>query len=158
MIEVRQIDRADPLYEQQCDLRQRVLFDPIGYGMDLFLRDFPGCEEQLHHFVAVFDHPAGPRVVGCASLHPDAPTQGCGKLMQMAVDPQRQGEGIGRLLVIAIEQHALGSLGLKELRCHARDLAYGFYQRLGWAFDSDPFDEVGIEHREMVFRADQPSG
>jgi GNAT superfamily N-acetyltransferase len=71
--------------------------------------------------------------------------------MQMAVDPQRQGEGIGTQLVVAVERRAFGEVGLTELFCHARDTAYGFYENLGWDFASDTFLEAGVEHRKMVF-------
>jgi predicted GNAT family N-acyltransferase len=76
--------------------------------------------------------------------------------MQMAVDLQRQGEGLGTRLVVAIEQRAFGELGLRELFCHARDTALGFYQTLGWEFDSDIFSEAGIPHRKMIFRNQMP--
>lgn len=152
MVQVRRITADDPLYPQQCALREAVLLGPIGLDMASFRAMFSGVEERFEHFVAVFDHPAGPRVIGAASLLPDYPESGVGKLMQMAVDPQRQGEGLGTRLVVAVERRAFGELGLRELFCHARDTAYGFYSSLGWDFDSDTFDEAGIPHRRMVFR------
>jgi N-acetylglutamate synthase-like GNAT family acetyltransferase len=151
VIEIRRILPTDPLYPQECALREEVLLRPIGYDIGRFRSEF-GVEDRFEHFVAVFDHPGGPRVVGTACLLPDYPTPGVGKLMQMAVDLQRQGEGIGRRLVVAIEQRAFGQLRLTELFCHARDTAYGFYQSLGWDFDSETFMEAGVPHRRMVFR------
>lgn len=153
MIEIRRITMDDPLYPQECALREDVLLRPIGYDIERFRQEF-GVEEKFEHFVAVFDHPGGPRVVGTACLLPGYPQAGTGKLMQMAVDLQRQGEGIGRRLVVAIERRAFGELGLSELFCHARDNAYGFYESLGWDFDSDTFVEAGVPHRKMVFRPD----
>jgi predicted GNAT family N-acyltransferase len=152
MIRIRRITTDDPLYQQECALRESVLLRPLGLSMADFHREFPGIEGRLEHFVAVFDHPSGPRVVGCAALLPDHPSTGSGKLMQMAVDLQRQGEGIGRRLVVAIERRAFGELGLTELYCHAQLGAVGFYSSLGWAFDGDTFLEAGIQHRRMVFR------
>lgn len=162
MITVRRITLDDPLYPQECALREAVLLNPIGLDVPKFKALFPGVEERFEHFVAVFDHPSGPRVVGCATLLPDYPEPGRGKLMQMAVDLQRQGEGIGSRLVVAVERRAFGELGLKSLFCHARDTAYGFYASLGWTFDSDVFDEAGVPHRRMVFtpepiEADEPA-
>ncbi len=152
----------DPLYPQECALRESVLLRPIGFDMAKLAEAFPGFEERFEHFVAVFDHPAGPRVIGCALLLPSLDDQGdrggpgmtidgkVGKLMQMAVDPQRQGEGIGTQLVVAMERRAFGELGLAALFCHARDVAYGFYSALGWAYDSETFEEAGIPHRRMI--------
>jgi N-acetylglutamate synthase-like GNAT family acetyltransferase len=155
LIEIRRISMSDPLYPQECTLREEVLLLPIGYDIKRFKSEF-GVEDRFEHFIAVLDHPGGPRVVGTACLLPNYPSDGIGKLMQMAVDPQRQGEGIGRRLVVAIERRAFGELGLSELFCHARDTAYGFYHSLGWEFDSDTFDEAGVPHRRMVFRPDAP--
>ncbi|MBX3402223.1 MAG: GNAT family N-acetyltransferase [Phycisphaeraceae bacterium] len=152
MITIRRITLDDPLYPQECALRESVLLRPIGLDVPKFKALFPGVEERFEHFVAVFAHPSGPRIVGCATLLPDHPEPGVGKLMQMAVDLQRQGEGIGTRLVVAVEQRAFGELGLRELFCHARDTAYGFYASLGWTFDSEVFDEAGVPHRRMVFR------
>jgi len=146
----------DPLYRQECALREDVLLQPIGYDMERFRREFGGVEEKFEHFVAVFDHPSGPCVVGCVTLLPNYPTEGTGKLMQMAVDRQRQGEGIGKLLVVAVERRAFGELGLGTLFCHARDTAYGFYSQLGGRFDSDGFLEAGVEHRRMVLTLPEP--
>lgn len=152
MVDVRRITRDDPLYKQEVALREDVLLGPIGLDLPKLREMFPGFEERFEHFVAVVQHPSGPRVIGCALLLPGFPEPGIGKLMQMAVDPQRQGEGVGTRLVVAIERRAFGELGLTELFCHARDTAYGFYSSLGWVFDSDTFEEAGVPHRRMVFR------
>lgn len=153
MISIRRITRDDPLYPQEVALRESVLLGPIGLDLKKFNDLFPGAEEKFEHFVAVFDHPLGPRVIGTALLLPNHPDPGTGKLMQMAVDLQRQGEGIGTRLVVEIERRAFGELGLKQLFCHARDTAYGFYQSLGWQFDSDVFQEAEIPHRRMTLNA-----
>ena len=161
MIQVRRIMVTDALHAQEVALREDVLLGPIGMDCPKFRAMFPeggAREENFDHFVAVFDHPGGARVVGTALLLPNYPKPGVGKLMQMAVDMQRQGEGIGTRLVVAIEQRAFGNLGLSEIFCHSRDTAYGFYQSLGWAFDSDVFDEAGVPHRRMVFRPEPTPG
>lgn len=150
---IRRITRDDPLYRQECDLREEVLLRPLGLSLARFHREFPGVEERFEHFVATFRDPSrGERVIGCATLLPDSPRAGSGKLMQMAVNPQRQGEGIGRQLVVAVESRAFRDLGLRELHCHARVPVIGFYRSLGWDEDSGVFDEVGIPHKRMVVR------
>ena len=153
MVEYLRIDRQHPLYEQEVALRQSVLLDPIDYNMDMLEDEFPGFEDRFEHFVAVVEHPSGKRVIGCALLLPNYPDDepGCGKLMQMAVDRQRQREGIGRRLVIELERRALGELGLTRLYCHARVDAAAFYGSLGWVRTGEPFMEAGIEHYKMVF-------
>lgn len=156
MAEILRISMGDPLYPQECGLREQVLLNPIGYDMARFRREFAGLEEKFEHFVAVVRHASGPRVIGCATLLPNYPAPGVGKLMQMAVDPQRQGEGLGRRLVVAVESRAFGELGLTELFCHAQVPAMGFYDALGWEVDSEEFTEAGIPHRRMRLRAEKP--
>ncbi len=151
MVEIRPITTNDPLYEQEVRLRTDVLLSPIGLDFERFKSEFPGLEERFEHFVGVIEHPAGPMVVGCAALLPNYPEDGTGKLMQMAVHPQRRGEGIGRLLIISIERRAFGDLGLTSVFCHAQLGAIPFYERLGWVVDSEEFEEAGIAHRRMRF-------
>lgn len=149
MIRIRRISNDDPLIAQERELRQRVLLDAVGIDLARFEREFPAFEEKAERFVAVFDHPTGERVVGCAALLPDYPSEGEGKLMQMAVDPQMQGQRIGAKLTAALEKRAFGELGLGSLMCHARGPAVPFYEALGWAVEGEAFQEVGIEHRIM---------
>lgn len=157
MIRVRRITKDDPLYPQAVDLRERVLLAPLGYTLERFLREYPGFEDRLEHFVAVVDHPKGERVIGTVCLRPegtraDGNLGATGRLTQMCVDPQRQGEGVGQLLLSALERRAFGELHLPEVYCHAQDRAVGFYQRLGWTTDGPVFTEAGIPHRKMRFR------
>ena len=120
MITIKRITTDDPLYTQAVDLRTRVLLAPIGYDIDRYKSEFPGVEERYEHFVAVLDHPGGDRVVGNACLLPHAPEDSSGKLSQMAVDPQRQNEGIGTKLVVEMERRATTHHNLDTLMCHAQ--------------------------------------
>lgn len=152
MIQIRRITMSDPLYPQECALREQVLLGPIGLDLARYRAEFPGMEEKFEHFVAVFNHPSGPRVIGCAALLVDSAKPGIGRLSQMAIDPQRQGEGIGKRLVVAVEQRAFGEKQLSELYCHAQIPACGFYRKLGWTTEGEVFTEAGIDHRKMVLR------
>lgn len=158
VIRIARITPASELYPGEVALREAVLLEPIGYDMDRFRAAYPGVEERAEHFVAVLEHTGGPRVVGCALLLPpgagkEADGGGLAKLMQMAVDPQRQGEGIGRRLVVAAEARAFGELGLVGLYCHAQDRAIGFYEKLGWRGEGEDFVEADVPHRKMVVHA-----
>ena len=154
MVQILRIEMNDPLYKQELALRENVLLRPIGLDMAMFEKEFAGVEKQFEHFVAVFAHPKGPRVIGCVTFLPNHPGDGVGKLMQMAVDPQRQGEGVGRKLVVAVESRAFGELGVSELICHARSDVVAFYERLGWQVTGETFSEVGVEHQRMRIFAD----
>lgn len=152
MVRYLRIDSSHPLYPQTLELRERILLAPVGYDIAAFESAYPAARNFLH-FIAAIDHPQGERVVGVVCLIPNHPEKGVGKLMQMAVDPQRQREGIGRRLVIELERTAFGDLGLKTLFCHAQETAVDFYLRLGWEVEGEAFDEAGIPHRKMVIRA-----
>lgn len=148
----------DPLYEQEVALRTGVLLAPIGYTIENYYQMAPGREEKCEHFVAVVDHPAGEKVVGTATLYisngeDEART---GKVQQVCVDPQRQGEGVGRKLMIAIEARGFGELGLENLYCHAQLSAMPFYEKLGWETDDHEFLEAGIPHKKMFISAPKP--
>ncbi len=158
MISYTTITTDHPLYPGECDLRELVLLRPIGYDMDRFRAEYPGVEDRFVHFVAVVGSPGGDRVVGCVLLLPETDTPGVGKLMQMAVHPQRQGEGIGKRLVVEVEKHAFSALGLKSLYCHAQVQAVSFYEALGWDTVGEVFLEAGIPHRKMTISDQRPIG
>lgn len=154
MIEIRHINPDDPLYPQEADLRERVLLAGAGFDFESFRREYP-YEDAAEHFVAVTHHTNSdaPVVIGTALLIPNHPDPGVGKVTQVAVDPQRQGEGIGRRLMVTLESHAFGRLGLREVYCHAQNTAVGFYERLGWRVEGDEFIEAGIPHHKMFIRS-----
>lgn len=158
MIKITHISMDDPLYEQEQALRTSVLLEPIGYTFQDYLDMAPGREEESEHYVAVLDHPTGPKVVGTATLFISENEDGqrMGKVQQVCVDPQRQGEGIGRRLMIAMEARGFGELGLEQLYCHAQLDAMAFYERLGWSVEDEVFLEAGIEHKKMFIAAPKP--
>ncbi|MDX2114314.1 MAG: GNAT family N-acetyltransferase [Planctomycetota bacterium] len=148
-----------PLHSQALELRARVLLEPIGYSIERFHGEYSGLEERFEQFVAVIDHPKGRRVIGTACLLAHYPERGVGKLMQMAVDPQRRGEGIGRELIANLERRAFGELGLRALFCHAQLSAVPFYEKMGWRVVGPEFSEAGIPHRRMEFSpGEDPAG
>ena len=138
-IELRFLDRDDPLREEARELRFRVLREPLGFSRaDVVVEG----EDDSMHLVAVDEA----RVVACVMLTPQSPTRG--KLRQMAVHPSLQGTGLGCALVRHLEQ-ALDTAGFKEVELHARDHAVGFYEKLGYACEGGPFVEVGLQHFRM---------
>jgi len=128
-----------PEYAQELDLRWRVLRKPLGFAPEAVA--FPFEAESLH--LVALD--AG-RVVGCVLFHPEGTETG--RLFQMAVEPDRQGTGLGTTLVRALEAE-LARRGFREVILHARDSAVGFYARLGYAPVGPPYVEVGVPHQNM---------
>ena len=116
-----------------------MLRQPLGFAPDAVA--FPFEAESLH--LVALD--AG-RVVACVLFHPEGARTG--RLFQMAVEPDRQGTGLGTLLVRAVEAEA-ARRGFGEVTLHARDTAVGFYARLGYEPVGAPYVEVGIPHQNM---------
>jgi GNAT superfamily N-acetyltransferase len=133
------IDLRDPRYEEEMELRYRVLREPLGHPRAAVA--FPFEAESLH-LVAL----GASGLVGCVLFHPESPETG--RLLQMAVRPSLQGRGIGRELVARLEQE-VRSRGFREVTLHARQTAVPFYEKLGYCCFDAPFVEVGIPHRHM---------
>ncbi len=138
-VRIELIDINSPLYSQELKLRDEVLRIPI--GMSIQQDDLSDEPDQLH-FIAVSEQ----RVVGVVVLKVEEQT---GKLRQMAVSSEMQGQNLGKRLVNALEEHAR-LIGLTGIKLHARHYAVGFYEKLGYTKTSKPaFEEVGMEHYEM---------
>lgn len=75
--------------------------------------------------------------------------EGVAKIGRMAVDRKLRGTGVGRQVLLALANEAAGR-GDRQLVLHAQRSAEGFYLRLGFRFQGEPFEEAGIPHIEMV--------
>ncbi|MGS2741836.1 GNAT family N-acetyltransferase [Sinomicrobium sp. M5D2P17] len=143
MMTIKNITMADPLYDPMRELRNKVLLRPLGIPDN----SWEMHDEKSWHFVAVEDN----MVMGCAVLVPSEETPGTAQLMQMAVDTNIQGKGIGKLLLCEIITFARNK-GLQEISCHSRKYAVDFYTKLGFKVYGKPFEEVGIPHNHMKLK------
>lgn len=138
-MEVRKIVYKSPEYETMVDLRYRILRKP--FGIALVEKEL--LPDETNHLLGCFD---GDALAGCLVLQPEQ--GGWIRLRQVAVEENRQGQGIGRTLLR--ETYALArQLGYLRIYCHARDTAVGFYDKDGWKIVGEPFQEVGITHYRM---------
>ena len=132
---------GSPAYALAVALRHEVLRIPLGLA---FTVDQLASEADSHHLVALDE---GGRILGCLMLTPRA--GGEVQMRQVAVRPDLQGTGLGRALAEEAERQGR-QLGFTRMMLHARDTAVGFYERLGYAPEGEPFVEVGIAHRQMA--------
>lgn len=97
-------------------------------------------------------------LVGCATVFPDpwagpspAPSPSAWRLRGMAVDPSRQGSGIGGL-VLAEAVAAAVEAGAPLLWANARTAAMRFYERHGWRPAGEEFitPDTGLPHKAIV--------
>ncbi len=137
------IESSDPRYPEWLAMRQRILRDPIGVVFSE--EDRRAEEEQLHLLAIVEDEMVGGLIV----QYPD-PNPKIWKVRQVAVLEHLQGQGLGRALMEKVIEEA-NAAGVEQLMLHSREGVVEFYERLGFRVVGEPFEEVGIPHRKMIF-------
>lgn len=131
------------------DLRRRVLRAGLADANVSFDED--ARPEAFH--LGVFDE--GDRLVGIGSFFeepcPHRPGARAWRLRGMAVEPDVQGQGVGRVLLEAAVRR-FRTDGVQVLWAHGRDSALGFYQRHGWVVLGDGYvtDETMLPHHDVV--------
>jgi predicted GNAT family N-acyltransferase len=140
MISIQLIDTKSPLYQMERELRNKILLRPIGIPDHAWEMH----DEKSWHFVAIDND----ITIGCVVLVPLNSEQTKAQLMQMAVETNLQGKGIGQLLVNELLSFCK-SKGIEKVVCHSRENAVPFYLNLGFEIYDAPFVEVGIKHSHM---------
>lgn len=138
-----QVGRWDQLGEGAAAVRRAVFVHEQGIPLEL---EMDSADATAVHAVA--RNRLG-QVVGTGRLLQAAP--GVGKIGRMAVLRVLRGSSVGRRLLLALME-AARARGDHEVVLHAQRSAVGFYERLGFDARGEPFQEAGIEHREMVKR------
>jgi GNAT superfamily N-acetyltransferase len=142
MLRILEIAHRSRAYEQAVRLREAVLRRPLGLGVTPQELD---DEAGSHHIVALEDDEDG-ACIGCLVLAPiDAEVV---RMRQVAVQPDRQRQGIGRALVGFAEQSARAR-GYREITAHVREPAIAFYASLGYELAGPRFIEVTLPHFPM---------
>ncbi len=139
-MDIKRIRFGTGEYGQVLELRRLLLRKPL--GLEWSTADLEHEAEEWHFGAWVDGVP-----VGCISAR--WLDGGRVKLRQMAVDRGWQGTGVGRRLmdeVLAI----VAAEGATVAELHSRQEAVGFYERLGFRVEGEPFEEVGIRHRKMA--------
>jgi GNAT superfamily N-acetyltransferase len=146
-MECRLVEHGTPEYEATVSLRYEVLRKPL--GLDFTPEQLAAEVTDLHCALWAFGvpEPPSPELLACLVLTPQI--GGEIKMRQVAVQPDLQGKGLGRILVEFSEQVAR-QRGFKRMVLNARDTAVDFYLRLGYEIEGEPFTEVTIPHRRMA--------
>lgn len=142
MMEIRAISLAETLPIRSIALRKGQSYDKCLVPED--------SNEEVFHIGGI----VGEKVVGTASFFAkNFAEYGINgfQLRMMGVLPEYRGQNIGR----AIVEYAVAVLESEYqaayLWCHAREVAYDFYAKLGFTFISGEFDIAGIgTHRSML--------
>ena len=127
-------------FKQYFSLRYRVLRAPWGEPEGSELDDI---ENRCYHLMVL----ANDEVVGVGRLQYNA--GGEAQIRYMAVDKDYERNGIGRMIVNALEQEALKN-NIRTVVLDAREPAVRFYQKLGYETEKKSyllFNE--IQHYRM---------
>lgn len=116
------ITTGEGAYIKEKLLRWEVLNKPLGLppGSEVF----PEEEESLH-FVALEKR----QIVGCVLFHQESDRRG--RLYQLAISQEYQGQGFRRKMVVALEKE-LVKRGVREVHLQASDETVDFYRSLGF--------------------------
>ncbi len=109
-------------WETYYSLRYRILREPWNQPSGSERNE--GDETAIH--AALFEHG---KILGVSRL--DSAGREIGQIRFMAVETNQQGKGIGEQLMHQLELIAL-QRGHKKIILHAREIAVGFYQKLGY--------------------------
>ena len=138
-LDLRWVAHASPDYAALVELRRAVLRRPL--GLDFTAEQLAAEASQFH--LGAWD---GRTPLGCLALRVN---NGEARMRQVAVAPDVQRRGVGRLLAAECEAEARRR-GAALMTLHARQTALAFYERLGYAAEGALFLEVGLPHRKMT--------
>lgn len=139
-IEIKEINYSSIEYQQELILRDEVLRKPL--KMSLFDENL-NKEKFDTHIGAFLDK----QLVGVLILTKIDDNNI--KYRQMAVIEPLRKQNIGSQLITYADNHAK-KLQFKTIQLNAREVAIGFYEKLGFRTIGDIFFEVGIPHKKMT--------
>ena len=128
-------------FKSYFNLRYRILRAPWGEPEGSEVDDI---ENQCFHIMATNNMKA----VGVGRLQFNSALEA--QIRYMAVEKAYEGNGIGRMLVNALEQEAKNQ-NISTVMLDAREPAVGFYQKLGYSIEKQSyllFNE--IQHYRMI--------
>ncbi|CAH0120037.1 MULTISPECIES: GNAT family N-acetyltransferase [unclassified Paenibacillus] len=129
---------------KQClEIRNEVFVREQRVDESLEYDDYDRLDAQSYHMLVLDEERAA--ATGRLILYGD----NAAKMQRIAVRKTHRGTGLGRVLLLALEQLAR-DLGLKESILDAQCQAEQFYAKLGYAVVSEePFYDAGILHVRM---------
>ncbi len=136
----REIEFGSDDFRKEIELRNKVLRLPL--GLNLYNEDISQEKRQMHF--GLFDPYRN--LVACVVAVTFSSSET--RIRQMAVSREHRSKGHGRTIIQSLEDH-LTRRGVTHILMHARIIAVGFYEKLGYATVGREFIEVGIPHIRM---------
>jgi predicted GNAT family N-acyltransferase len=138
MLEIKAVGSRNEL--QICfDIRRQVFVVEQKVSAQ---EEYDELDPLCQHFLALLED----QPVGTARLYVTQESQG--KAQRVAVLKNFRRHGVGRALMLALEQQAR-HLGCFHMTLSAQVAAIPFYQTLGYVACSDEYIEANIAHRKM---------
>jgi len=124
-MEIRSPENAQE-WESYFSLRYEVLRKPWNQPLGT---ERDGLEDQAKHFACF----SASKIIGVGRL--DQVSSEVFQIRYMAVHPDAQNKGIGRMIIREMEAEAWLN-GAETILLHARENAMGFYESLGYELQS----------------------
>ena len=138
-IHIRQIKYGTDEYQEELQLRNRVLRKPL--GLSLFDENLTKEVNDFH--IGAFN---GSALIGVLIL--TAVSGEKVKMRQVGVEERWRGKDVGARLAVYAEDFAK-KLGYGTVVLNARKSVVGFYEKLGYEKIGEEFTEVTIPHQAM---------
>jgi len=135
---IKKVDTLQELSDAQ-EVRRQVFIEEQGIKRE---EEFDGLDQNSDHIIVYGNNVP----VGTARIR--YKNDVLAKLERIAVLKSYRGRGIGRGIVKASLKLAQ-TKGASEVTLHAQQSAIGFYEKLGFQQEGEPFEEAGIPHIAM---------
>ena len=133
--------QTDSEIEQYYDLRWRMLRKPWQQPRG---SERDEHEDEAIHVIAIDNKN---RVIGAARLHQTDEVSA--QIRYMAVEDDRQNQGIGKALLLYLEKQAIAR-GMRVINLNAREKYLGFYIKQGYVITDPGHVLYGeIRHQQM---------
>lgn len=147
-VSVRFFDVTSPEYQAACHLRDDILRRPLG----LCLSEDDTAHDHIQIHLGAFQQNT---LVGCVSAAKLTALNRTYQIRQMAISNDRQGFGIGKRLMQAMEKH-LDTQDCQCIQLAARISAQRFYEKLGYTTVDNIFMHNTVEHIMMTKHLNTP--
>ena len=124
-----QVTKDAQLLSKIIDLRYEVLRKPWDKPKDTATDNLEA--DSVNAYIEEND-----KIIACGRLQDNG--GGLGQIRFMAVHPDYQGKGLGKLIVARLEEEAK-AIGLKQLELQARENAVEFYKSCGYLVKEKTF-------------------
>lgn len=110
--------------------------------------DLDGLDQSAWHLLAWLET----ELIGCLRLTATAGPPSMGRIGRVAVSPSLRRGGLGRILMEKALLLCRERFPLQAIALGAQVPLVPFYESFGFATTSEPYDDFGVAHVEMVLR------